>query len=397
MSFWKTQPVESLSSSDVINENCCQSVGIINDNVLKDVSQVPLILPDTSMYWEDIDSKDEFILTAFQDFLSENYVTDKEDAFRLSYSLPFLKSMISQAISGCQILIKHNSSKNIIGSIIAIPKRIKVKDQMLDTCEINLLCVKKDYRDKQLAPLLIQEIARRLNLRQINTAIFTCGSKLPLKSFASAQYFHKLLDVEKLNKVGITNFSNDDLPSAILQYNHRILSYRKSQHQTDEDGFMHIFRLANIKDVSDIVQLFKTSENNYELQEEINYDKLVSMINDVNMHCFIIEKVYLESKSRKVDGFVSFYTVLTKSLKKSLDFETEYMYYYCGTIIPCIDGIFSYFQKQGKSMITCLNIGENSELIKEKKLLPGNAMLNYYMYNYRLPAIQLDSLFYLVC
>jgi glycylpeptide N-tetradecanoyltransferase len=45
--------------------------------------------------------------------------------------------------------------------------------------EINFLCIHKLLREKRLAPVLIQEITRRVNLQNIFQAVFTAGSLMP--------------------------------------------------------------------------------------------------------------------------------------------------------------------------------------------------------------------------
>ena len=59
--------------------------------------------------------------------------------------------------------------------------------------EVNFLCVHKKLRSKQLAPLLIREVTRRVNCKNIWQAIYTSGVTLPTP-FASAPYWHRSLN-----------------------------------------------------------------------------------------------------------------------------------------------------------------------------------------------------------
>lgn len=45
--------------------------------------------------------------------------------------------------------------------------------------EINFLCVLKSLRSKRLAPVLIKEITRRVNLEKIFHAVYTAGITVP--------------------------------------------------------------------------------------------------------------------------------------------------------------------------------------------------------------------------
>lgn len=55
------------------------------------------------------------------------------------------------------------------------------------------LCV----RTKRLAPVLIKEITRRVNLLGIWQAVYTAGIVLP-KPIAKCRYYHRSLNVKKL-------------------------------------------------------------------------------------------------------------------------------------------------------------------------------------------------------
>ncbi len=64
-------------------------------------------------------------------------------------------------------------------------------------CEINFLCAHKKLRSKRLAPVLIKEITRRVNLRGVFQACYTAGAALPTP-VATSKYFHRSLNLRKL-------------------------------------------------------------------------------------------------------------------------------------------------------------------------------------------------------
>lgn len=45
--------------------------------------------------------------------------------------------------------------------------------------EINFLCASKNLRSHRLAPVLIKEVTRRINLRNIWQAVYTAGVVVP--------------------------------------------------------------------------------------------------------------------------------------------------------------------------------------------------------------------------
>lgn len=77
---------------------------------------------------------------------------------------------------------------------------MKLNQTELKMAEINFLCVHKDLRAKRLAPVLIKEITRRVNLHNIWQAIYTAGVTIPTP-VANATYWHRSLNPKKLVEV----------------------------------------------------------------------------------------------------------------------------------------------------------------------------------------------------
>ena len=93
--------------------------------------------------------------------------------------------------------IRAVNSNKLVGFISGVPAIVSVKGQyVMDLCcsspittpcycrvktmaEINFLCVHKKLRSKRMAPVLIREITRRVNLENIFQALYTAGVKLP--------------------------------------------------------------------------------------------------------------------------------------------------------------------------------------------------------------------------
>lgn len=90
-------------------------------------------------------------------------------------------------------LISQNNVKNVL----SIQKMV----------EINFLCVHKKLRSKRVAPVLIREITRRVNLQGIFQAVYTAGVVLP-KPIATCRFTCKAFKIYFIwltNKVIIIN------------------------------------------------------------------------------------------------------------------------------------------------------------------------------------------------
>jgi len=84
-----------------------------------------------------------------------------------------------------------------VGFISAIPATIRVHQKLVEMVEINFLCVHKKLRTKRMAPVLIKEITRRVNLLSVWQAVYTAGVNIPTP-IGAARYWHRNLNPQKL-------------------------------------------------------------------------------------------------------------------------------------------------------------------------------------------------------
>ena len=82
--------------------------------------------------------------------------------------------------------------------------------------EINFLCVHKKLRSKRLAPVLIKEITRRVNLEDIWQAAYTAGVVIP-KPVARNQYWHRSFDPRKLVDIGFSSIPRNSTIARMIQ------------------------------------------------------------------------------------------------------------------------------------------------------------------------------------
>jgi glycylpeptide N-tetradecanoyltransferase len=125
-----------------------------------------------------------------------NYVEDDDSMFRFAYPQPFLRWF---EITFCNIIsilcllfllyhrhvvfattirallvpgyhpdwhvgVRVSATRKLVGFITGIPVHVHVYDKEADMAEINFLCVHKKLRTQRLAPVLIKEVTRRVNL-----------------------------------------------------------------------------------------------------------------------------------------------------------------------------------------------------------------------------------------
>lgn len=128
--------------------------------------------------------------------LAENYVEDTECSFRFNYSADFLKWCVGGEHSSAPDIraprpppaprcrhrraltppgyypewivgVRTTAKGKLVAGITGVPATLRAHAAELRLCEINYLCIHKKLRAKRLAPVLIKEVTRRVNLRGI--------------------------------------------------------------------------------------------------------------------------------------------------------------------------------------------------------------------------------------
>ena len=195
--FWNTQPVRNASVEE--------PEGMILQNS-ESIRSTPLSLP-AEFEWELIDVSKEDHLHRVYELLSRYYV---EGRAKLLYTSDFLKWVFGQKGSMC-IGVKVCKTDRIVGYIFASFGELSIKGKLLKVAEIDFLCVHPKLRNKRLAPLLIQEITRRVRLQNIHCAVYTAGVELPTP-YVHHTYYHRFMNVDKLFSAGF--ISSDQLAYA---------------------------------------------------------------------------------------------------------------------------------------------------------------------------------------
>lgn len=98
--------------------------------------------------------------------MTENYVEDDGGTFRFDYSREFLRWALTPPSYNAKWHVGiRNKNKELVASITAIPVSLVVEGVKIEMGEVNFLCVHKSLREKKLAPTLIKEVTRRINLK----------------------------------------------------------------------------------------------------------------------------------------------------------------------------------------------------------------------------------------
>lgn len=201
--FWSTQPVPKINDTDV-ESNESQHKPIEPKKAISEIRQDPYVLPG-GFLWDTLSLEEPQILKELYTLLNENYVEDDDAMFRFDYQPEFLKWALQPPnyLKEWHVGVRVAKSGRLIAFISAIPAEVKIYETHQKVVEINFLCIHKKLRAKRLAPVLIREITRRVNLKGIFQAVYTAGVVLPTP-VTTCRYWHRSLNPRKLIDVSKT-------------------------------------------------------------------------------------------------------------------------------------------------------------------------------------------------
>jgi len=97
-------------------------------------------------------------------------VESKDATLRFNYNKKFLRWAVTVPGQYDDWVVGVRSTtgkKPLCGFISAIPVHLSIEGRKIKAAEINFLCVHKRIRSKKIAPQLIKEVTRRVNLRKV--------------------------------------------------------------------------------------------------------------------------------------------------------------------------------------------------------------------------------------
>ncbi|KAJ8881502.1 hypothetical protein PR048_017984 [Dryococelus australis] len=370
--FWNTQPVPKLDEKITCNEP------IEPDRDVSEIRQEPYSLPD-GFQWDTLNLSDPLVLKELYMLLNENYVEDDDSMFRFDYPPEFLKWALQppgwrqEWHCGVRVIRSHR----LVGFISAIPATLRIYDHTQKMVEINFLCVHKKLRSKRVAPVLIREITRRVNLTGIFQAAYTAGVVLP-KPVGMCRYWHRSLNPRKLIEVKFSHLSRN----MTMQ---RTLKLYKLPESTRTPGF----RKLTERDLPAARRLLAEYLTKFDLAPAFDEEEF--------RHWFlprpgVIDSFVVDDGSQLTD-LVSYYilpsTVMHHPMHKQL--RAAYSFYNVSTRTGWVDLLCDALitaKNHGFDVFNALDLMDNKLFLEELKFGIGDGNLQYYLFNWRCPPMQ---------
>ena len=387
--FWGTQPVPQF------NKPLNVPYGpILKDNKIEEVQTEPYTLPE-GFEWKDIDLSQSNDVDKLYEFLKSNYIGDESHLFGTDFSKDFLKWFLSPPEMNKDWIIsvvkedKVKNKKKIIGFISAIPTKLSIDNTEIKMAKVFFLCVKKEFRNRRLTPVLIKEITRRINLKNIWQGVYRTFAYLP-KAFTKSQYFFRSINLKKLLDVHYTY-----LPNSKMSVGNAIKKY-----ELPDEPNISGFRKMEEKDLEQIYNLILARNKKYKIYEILTLKDLEHWLLPRNN---IVYTYVLEDEEHKITDFCSFYTIQrtilntqnnnsSNSKYKKINFAYELIN--CNNSISMKELLRSavILAKQNNfDAYHCINYKENADNFKELLFMEKIGKMKYHLYNFVYPETNIDD------
>lgn len=369
--FWSKAPVLQLNEKPA-------AIGIIDDEAdVSKVRQNPYPLPK-GFSWCVVDTQEEANRLELYEFLRNHYVSHPQNSHRFAYSAEFLDWALHPPGWHAEWLVGVRTETNkLVAFISAIPITISAKGEILNIAAVDFLSVHVKLRGKNLAPLLIQEVQRRINLTGIFTAIYTAG-KLLTQPIARAQYRHRLVNYEKLVAIGFTQKQPGDDVTKLCKY-----------HAVPKTTRLPGFRPMVEADVPQVRVKLNEFLDKYAFRQQFSEEEVA--------HWFLPRKgiigSYVVEHKNVIESFISFYVVpSTVTGCPSYDnYVAAYIFYYFAKPSKLTDVCRAAMEvavhEFNADVINCLDILDNKNILSSLRFVDGDGHLNYYLWNYAMPEV----------
>lgn len=377
--FWKTQPVAKFGEE-------VEEEGPIEHKSIEEVRKEPYPL-HASFEWTTLDLEDDSNLDELYALLFDHYVEDHDAAFRFAYSKDFFNWALKSPgwKKEWHLGVRAKESGKLVAFISGVPCDLDIRSREVRAVEINFLCVHKQLRSKRLAPLLIKEITRRVNLNDIWQALYTSGTILP-KPMATSRYTHRPIQWDNLYRFGFSGLPKDETKASMM-----------AKYALSNDTKTPGWRAMELKDVDAVFELYNSFRKKYLVSQQMSREEVFHWIyggkhqDNKKVHAFVVEDA-----QGKLTDFISFYVLPFTVLSTGEELGVSYLFYYAvdgeGAALKerlrsLVYDAMVESKKFGTDVFNALTGQDNVLFIDDLKFGPGDGELNYYLFNYRIKEI----------
>jgi glycylpeptide N-tetradecanoyltransferase len=373
--FWSTQPVPQGQEWTVADTEAKE--GEIEKKVVADVQKEPYPLPG-GYEWSTCDLNDETTCSEVYNLLSKNYVEDDDCMFRFDYSRDFLRWAVQPPGYDMNLHIgvrMTTGKRTLVGFITGIPADVRVHKKAVAMVEINYLCVHKKLRSKRLAPVLIKEVTRRVNLTNVWQAVYTAGVVLP-RPVAKNRYWHRSLNPKKLIDVGFSRLQ----PRMTMVRTIKL-------YKVDDEPKIPGFRKMEPRDYKQCCKMLNEYLANFGLYQHYNEAEFAHWLGP---RAGVVDSFVVEDPKAKgkITDMCSFYCLPSSIIghREHTELKAAYSFYNVArghSWEELMADALIMANRLGFDVFNALDVMENEKFLKQLNFGIGDGHLQYYLYNYR--------------
>ncbi|KAF7305084.1 Glycylpeptide N-tetradecanoyltransferase [Mycena kentingensis (nom. inval.)] len=395
--FWATQPVPQLGEGPPLDD------GYIEPSVPREeVRQDPYPLPK-DFEWSILDITDPKQNQEVYDLLSLHYVEDDDASFRFKYTAEFLRWALMPPgyFKEWHVGVRVSSNKKLVAFISGVPMTLRVRSKTFTAAEVNYLCIHKKLRSKRLAPVLIKEVTRQVNLQGIFQAIYTGGVVIPTP-ISVCRYFHRTLNVPKLLDIKFTSVPRNSTAARMIRLNKLPDTTTLNVRPMEEKDvvavadlfarYMRRFDMVPVMSIEDVQHQFLSGQGTGQIGDG-GPGRRVEQVT----WAYVVEN----PETHRITDFFSIYhlpsTIINNAKYGTL--EAGYLYYYASDVafqpgaeedgslkarLQTLIGDALIVANQAKlDVFNALTLMDNMSFLKDLRFGEGDGFLNFYLYNWR--------------
>ncbi len=323
-------------------------------------------------------------------FLNDNYIKDADKFYKLHYS----KSVLSYFLNNC-ILLFIKIDNQIIGSICAKKVILSIDNKCFNSCEINFLCVHKEYRQERYTKILIQQIENIINKEWFDVSIsnYTIDNNInvSMTKYNSKHHYFRPLNISTLQEFGIIDkkydtgylqdyYSYFDLKKCYVNDNfkYKITISNQTEIVNENSNYSLYLKVKNKYDSTFTIQkLHKfytdTSANKFKIFRMYSLEDFQILCNNDD---FVYRFIELEGD---IISWACFCTITIVN-----QFGSNYKSLYLYNIVSLIDiestldYIIKDIHKNNYDTYSMVVIPDIFTKIPDSKYIKSDTMINYY-------------------
>ena len=257
-------------------------------------------------------------------------------------------------------------TKKLVACVTASPLTMAINANIIKFASVDFLCVHKKLRSRRLTPVLIKEITRRINLKDVWQAVYTGAKQLP-GPLLQCRYWHRALDTKKLVEIGFLGRPKDTKLTTMIKMNRL----------PPPSVYLRPMVVGDCQIVTDILN---ASQSRWPVHRVWTCDEVAAgLLPRPGVFGSWV------NTGPVVTDFASYYVVPSSTANPTHPEFTSAYAYYCVSGALGVGDLLNHLMSVCKcDVFTTLNSMDYDETtLHSLKFKQGTGKLNYYMYNYQ--------------